>query len=130
MPQLSLTGKPHHHYMTPFCFISSFVLPIIQHYKQRTVQEAPLQSIQLLQKVLKLNKHPDYQLLGSEQLFQFVFQVCSTCYTVLQTNNITRRVSAIYPLAMEITDDSRNSHHALPQINTFEAVEKEIGHKG
>ena len=56
---------------------------------------------------------------------------------VLQLKNSMRSASTINPLTMEITINSRNSQLALKPLHvttnqycTFEAVEKQIGHKG
>ena len=88
-----------------FCFISSFFPPTLQmkNSARNTSALNPVTTNGILI-LMKLNTHPDYRLLGSEQLH---FQVCSTLYTELQTKNSMRRASAINPEIMDISQSSQ-----------------------
>ena len=61
------------------------------------------------------------------------FQLCSARYTVLQMKNSVRIVSAISPVTMENTDDSRLQMYCretMHRADTLGCQQKEMGHKG
>ena len=73
--------------------------------------------------------------LESAATFTLRFQLCSARYTALQMKNSVRIVSAINPVTMENTDDSRLQRTVgkpcieLLQIGTLGCQQKEMGHK-
>ena len=64
----------------------------------------------------------------SEVAILFHFQVCSTCYTTLQTKDRTRSASTSshYGSYPDNSCDSQLhwSHHTLPWINTYVVVDE------
>ena len=69
------------------------------------------------------NTYPNNQSLKSEVAITFCFQLCSTCYTMLQMKNSTRSVAAVNPVATEVwmisVTQPQESHTILSQINTL-----------
>ena len=89
----------------PLCFALSYVQPITQCYRQKTV-EVPLQQSSHHENMIRVPPTINYCLKSSVAIM-LCFQLCSARYTALQTKNSVRIVSEISPVTMESTDDSR-----------------------
>ena len=90
----------------PLCFAFSYVQLITQCYRQKTVEEVPLQqSSHLGNMTIRMPLTINY-CLESAVATTLRYQLCSACYTVSQMKNSVRIISAISPVTMENTDDS------------------------
>ena len=90
MPQLLVTALK---VQWPLRFAFSYVQPVTQRYKQKTV-EVPLQNV--------LHGPMINYCLENAAAITLHFQLCSARFTVLQVKNSDRIVSAINPVTMEI----------------------------
>ena len=101
MPQLSYIALK---VQWPLCFTFSYVQPVTQRYRQK---EVPLQQSSH-HKNMTIRVPPTINYcLKSVVAITLRFQLCSAHYTVLQTKDSVRIVSAINPVTMENADDSR-----------------------
>ena len=84
-------------------FIVSYVQSVTQHFRSRTVQKAPLQSMHI-----KRNgaTHPSYisYCLKSEVSIKLCCRLCSTRYTAVRIENSSKSTSAIKTATMKNTD--------------------------
>ena len=103
-PQLSQTASK---VQWPLRFNFSYVQPVTQHHRRKTVKEVPLQ--QSCHHENTIHSPQNYQLLPRKYsgYITLRFQLCSARYTALQTKNSVRIISAISPVTTENTDDSR-----------------------
>ena len=91
----------------PLCFTFSYIQPVTQRYRRKTVEEVPLQqSSHHENTMIYMPQTIDY-CLESAVAITLCFQLCSVRYTALQTKNSVRIVSAISSVTTENTDDSR-----------------------
>ena len=100
--QLSITASK---VQLPLCFAFSYVWPVTQCYRRKTL-EVPLQQSSHLKNTTICTPQTINYCLESAAAITLCFQLCSTHYTVLQMKNSVRIVSAISPVTMENTDDS------------------------
>ena len=111
--------------------------PLHSATSEKQYKKVPLQSIQSLRKYDVLRAPIINYFLKSAAAIILRFRLCSVSYTALQTKNNVRIVSAINPVTMENTDDSRFYNRtvgkpcgiALPQIDTLGCQQKEMKRK-
>ena len=93
--------------MSIIVFIVSYVQPVIQHFKSRTVQKVPLQSmfIKIKNGAMCLS-YINYRL-KSEVSITLHCRLCSTRYTAVKIKNCLKSTSAIKLVTMKNTDNFR-----------------------
>ena len=89
----------------PLCFIVSYVQPVTQHFRSRTVQKAPLCDPCILKEMVPrdpviINYH-----LKNEVFIMLCCQLCSTCYTAVRIKNCSKSTPTIKIATMKNTDD-------------------------
>ena len=90
----------------PLRFAFSYVQPVTQHYRRKTVEVPLQQSSHLENTMIRVPPTINY-CLESAAPITLHFQLCSARYTALQMKNSVRNVSAISPFTTENnTDDS------------------------
>ena len=91
----------------PSHFDFSYVQPITQRHRRKTVEEVPLQQSSHHENTTIHAPPTINYCLVSAAAITLRFQPCSASYTALQTKNSVRIISAINPVTTENTDDSR-----------------------
>ena len=90
----------------PSCFDFSYVQPVTQRYRRKTVKKVPLQQSSHHENMtIRVPPTINYCLV-SVAAIMLRFQLCSARYTALQTKNSVRIISVISPVTMENTEDS------------------------
>ena len=102
-PQLSNTALK---VQWPLRFAYSYVQPVTQCYRRKTVEEVPLQQSSHHENMTIHVPPAINYCLECAVAITLRFQLFSARYTALQTKNSVRIVSAINPVTIENMDDS------------------------
>ena len=103
VPQLSKTVSK---VQWPLHFTFSYVQPVTQCYKRKTVEEAPLQQSSHHENTTILASPTINYCLESAVAITLRFQLFSACYTASQMKNSVRIIYAMSSVTMENMGDS------------------------
>ena len=106
-PQLSNTASKVEWLL---CFAFSYVQPVTQHYRRKTVEEVPLQQSSHHENMMIHMPPTINYCLQNAATTTLHFQLFSAHYTASQMKNCVRIASAINPATMENTDNCLQMH--------------------
>ena len=113
----------------PLRFIVSYVQPVTQHFRFRTVRKAPLQSMHTERNGAACPSYINYRL-KSEVSITLCCWLCSTRYTAVQ---IEKSTSAIKTATLKNTDDfhyeGKPSRASIAKSTLFAVSKDEWGTK-
>ena len=104
VPQLSNAASK---VQWPLHFAYSYVQPVTQHYRRKTVEEVPLQQSSHHENTMIHMPPTINYCLENAAAITLCFQLFSARYTMSQAKNSVRIVSVINPVTTENMDNSR-----------------------